>query len=63
MVNAPAGDAVKPAPFNVNGRAEDKVVPFKSKTAPLDTVVAEEVPKAAAFPNFKVPAVILVAPV
>ena len=63
FVKAPAGDAVKPVPFKVRGRAVVNVNPFKSKTAPELTVVADEVPKAVVEPNLSVPAVIEVAPV
>ena len=63
LVKAPAGEAVKPVPFKVNGLALESVKPFRSKTAPELTVVAEEVPNAAVFPKSKVPAVIAVAPV
>ena len=62
FVKAPAGVAVNPVPFNVNGRAVDNVVPFKSNTDPELTVVAEEVPNAVVFANFKVPALINVDP-
>jgi hypothetical protein len=64
FVNAPAGNAVSPVPFNVNGSAVDNVNPFKSSTAPLITeVIPAIVPKAELLPNFKVPALIVVAPV
>ena len=62
FVNAPAGDAVKPVPFNVSGLAVVSVKPLKSKTAPELTVVAVDVPSAVVEPNFSVPAVTDVAP-
>ena len=72
MVNAPAGDAVKPDPFKVKASFVSMEYPFKSKTAPSATVVPAAVdPKgplsvtllAAPIPNLKVPALIVVLPV
>ena len=63
MVKAPAGVAVNPVPFNVNASADPGVTPFKSNTAPeLTDVPDADVPNAAVFPVFKVPAVIVVSP-
>ena len=51
MAKAPAGDAVKPVPFNVSGLAVVSVLPFKSNTAPELTVVADDVPSAVVDPS------------
>ena len=64
FVSAPAGEAVNPAPYKVSGSVLEYAVPFKSKTAPLDTVVLPEVePSAETLPSLSVPAVTVVAPV
>ena len=69
FVKAPAGEDVNPVPFNINGSAVARVYPFRSRQAPLDTVVlpaivpnGELLPLPAA-PNFSVPALMVVAPV
>ena len=51
-----------PVPFKV--KLSEVVKPSNSKVPPLLTVVAPaEVPKAALFPIFKIPALIVVVPV
>ena len=72
LVNAPAGDAVKPDPFMVKTSFVSMEYPFKSKTAPSATVVppASLLPNgplsvtllATPMPNFNVPALIVVVP-
>ena len=52
-----------PVPLSVSGSAPT-VRPLRSKTAPLVVVVTPAVvPSAVAFPNFSVPALIVVNPV
>ena len=58
-----------PVPFKVNGSAVASIYPFKSSTAPLNTVVPEpivpngELLPLPAAPNFNVPVLIVVVPV
>ncbi len=69
FVNAPAGKAVKPVPFNVKGSVALDVSekPFISKTAPDDTLVKPDIVpngplvlEVLETPNFKVPAATVV---
>ena len=74
LVKAPAGDAVNPVPLIVNASGVDEVFmeyPFRSKTAPAAIVVPATldpngplsgVLPVTPTPNFKVPALMVVAP-